>query len=195
MRHYVIIDWQLRKEFGDFSWSDRISENKHYFKIHLSLNAGSIMNQITVNHLIFDILFDYALSASRVRESISLARGDYAHNNPARIYSRAKEENRVEPRRRRRRKSQPRCRSRRISLDLSLDRGFANNGALARGAFFRWRLDTYRIYILLLLLGKRSSAKRLFNTTRSLSGLFYDREAPARCGMEHPPSSPSPPLE
>lgn len=56
---------------------------------------------------------------------------------------------------------------------ISLDRGFANNGALARGAFFRSRLDTYRIYILLLLLGKRSSAERLFNTTRSLSALFY----------------------
>lgn len=73
-----------------------------------------------------------------------------------------------------------------ISADRSLVRplglGFANNGAVARGAFFRWRLDTHRIYILLLLLGKRSSAERLFNTTRSLarpSGLFYDREEPA----------------
>lgn len=55
-----------------------------------------------------------------------------------------------------------------ISLDRSLDQGFANNGVVARGPFFRWRLDTHRIYILLLLLGKRSSAERLFNTTRSL---------------------------
>lgn len=69
-----------------------------------------------------------------------------------------------------------------ISLDRSLDQGFANNGVVARGPFFRWRLDTHRIYILLLLLGKRSSAERLFSTTRSLarssSGLFYDRRAP-----------------
>lgn len=51
----------------------------------------------------------------------------------------------------------------------SLDQGFANNGVVARGPFFRWRFDTHRIYILLLLLGKRSSAERLFNTTRSLA--------------------------
>lgn len=56
-----------------------------------------------------------------------------------------------------------------ISLDRSLDQGFANNGVVARGPFFRWRLDTHRIYILLLLLGKRSSAERLFSTTRSLA--------------------------
>lgn len=78
-----------------------------------------------------------------------------------------------------------------ISPDRSLDRGFANNGVVARGPFFRWRLDTHRIYILLLLLGKRSSAERLFNTTRSLarspSGLFYDRGPP-------PPSCAGPSL-
>jgi len=56
-----------------------------------------------------------------------------------------------------------------ISPDRSLDQGFANNGVVARGPFFRWRLDTHRIYILLLLLGKRSSAERLFNTTRSFA--------------------------
>lgn len=69
-----------------------------------------------------------------------------------------------------------------ISPDRSLDHGFANNGVVARGPFFRWRLDTHRIYILLLLLGKRSSVERLFNTTRSFahspSRLFYDRGAP-----------------
>lgn len=60
-----------------------------------------------------------------------------------------------------------RCRSR-PDISSPLDRRFANNSAVARGAFFRWRLDTHRIYILLLLLGKRSSAERLFNTTRPL---------------------------
>lgn len=140
------------------------------------------MTPITVNHLIFDILFDYITpkvhrtSASRYRSRVAIM---LTHNiRWGYIRARVKEENRIERRRRRRRrKGQPRVP---ISPDRSLDRGFANNGALARGAFFRWRLDTYRIYILLLLLGKRSSAERLFNTTRSLSGLFYDREDLAR---------------
>jgi len=86
---------------------------------------------------------------------------------------------------------------------LDLDQGFANNGVVVRGPFFRWRLDTHRIYILLLLLGKRSSAERLFNTTRSLarslarssSGLFYDhgtpREQRDRLLSPLPSSSPS----
>lgn len=77
---------------------------------------------------------------------------------------------------------------------LALDQGFANNGVVVRGPFFRWRLDTHRIYILLLLLGKRSSAERLFNTTRSLarssSGLFYDREAPREQGGRPPRRAP-----
>ena len=79
---------------------------------------------------------------------------------------------------------------------LDLDQGFANNGVVVRGPFFRWRLDTHRIYILLLLLGKRSSAERLFNTTRSLArppGYFTIMEPRASRGTACSPPSPPPP--
>jgi len=78
----------------------------------------------------------------------------------------------------------------------SLGRGFANNGVVARGAFFRWRLDTHRIYILLLLLGKRSSAVRLFNTTpsfaRSLTPPDYFTTVRPRTSERAPPPPPPP---